>query len=94
MVQINTQARSPQEIIKLGEQIYFEKKDNLEREHNSEYAVIDVDSKEILINGDKLKAIQEAQAKFPNKLFYIVQIGNLQQTTSSINEVKTYGWPF
>lgn len=89
-----TQTRSPQEIVQLGEQIYFEKKDELEKRYNGQFAIIDVDSKDIVIDSDKLKAIQKAQKKHPEKLFYIVEIGNLKQPISSpINEIRKYAWP-
>ena len=84
---------SPDELVSVGEQIYFEKKDELEKERFGEYAVIEIDSKKIFINQDKLKAIQEAEKQFPNKLFFIVQIGNLKQPMSETRELKKYGWP-
>lgn len=86
---------SPDELVTLGEQIYFEKKDELVANHLGEWAVIEVETKEIIINADKLTAIQEAKEKFPDKLFYIVQIGNLKpQPDSEINEIRKYGWLF
>lgn len=86
---------APDELVSLGEQIYFSKKDELEKEHYGEYAVIEVESRDITINADKLTAIQEAQTKHADKLFYIVQIGNLKQSSSSeLNEVYKYGWSF
>lgn len=86
---------SPEELVSLGEQIYFSKKEKLEKTSLGKFAVIEVDSKDIIINSDKLAAIEEARAKYPNKLFYIVQIGNLkQQSTSELNEIKKYGWTF
>ncbi len=89
----SSQSRSPEEIIKLGEQIYFEKKNELERNHNGKFVVIDVDSKELEINGDKTTAIQEAEKKHPGKLFFIAQIGNLK-AQSNVNEIRSYALPF
>ncbi len=87
---------SPEELVKLGEKIYLDNKESLEKDHKGEFAVIEVDSKEVFINVDKLKAIQDAQAKYPDKLFYIVQIGNYKTSTglSEMNEVRKYGWTF
>lgn len=78
------QSRSPEEITKLGEQIYFERKEELEREHNGEYAVIDVDSKESFVNNDLMTAVNQAKEKYPDKLFFIVQIGTLQKPSINL----------
>ena len=89
----NKMNATPEELVTLGEQIYFENKDSLEKKHFGEFAVIEVESKEIITDRDKLKAIQQAQKKYPNRLFYIVQIGKLKsQFTSEMNEVRRYGW--
>lgn len=84
---------TPQELVAQGEKIYFERREELEKANYGHYAVIDVESGEIVINPDKLTAIQEAQVKHPNDLFYIVQIGNLKEHSGSeINELHKYGW--
>lgn len=87
------QSHSPDEIVTLGKQIYFENKDKLESEHAGEFAVIEVDSRDITINADKLAAIEEAKRKFPDKLFFIVEIGTLKEQ-SVVNELKGHAWPF
>ncbi len=90
-----TPSPSPEELTSIGERIYFSKKDELEEKYFGQFVVIEVDSKDIIVNPDKLTAIQQAQAKHPNKLFYIVQIGNLkQQSASELNEVRKHGWSF
>jgi len=89
----NKMNATPEELVTLGEQIYFDNKDSLEKKHFGEFAVIEVESKDIITDKDKLKAIQQAQKKYPNRLFYIVQIGKLKsQFTSEMNEVRRYGW--
>jgi len=86
---------APEELASKGEKIYFGRKDELEKTKLGQYAVIEVDSGEIFTDIDKLIAIQEAKKKYPDKLFYIVQIGNLKQSLKSeIGEVKRYGWTF
>jgi len=86
---------SPEELASRGERIYFSKKDKLEKKSFGQFAVIEVESKDIFVNPDKLMAIQQAQTQHPNKLFYIVQVGNLkQQSVSELNEVRKYGWSF
>ena len=86
---------TPDEIVEIGEKIYFEKKEELEKNNFGQFIVIDVESGETFINSDKVIAIQTAQSKFPNRLFYIVQIGNLRQPSNqTINEIRKYGWAF
>ena len=94
-IMVNQPNPSLDEIATMGEEIYFKNKEKLENEHYGEFAIIDVDSEKIFVDADKLTAIQKAQAKYPNKLFYIVQIGNLKQSSiQEINENKRYGWSF
>ena len=91
----STPSSSPEELVSTGERIYFSMKDELEKKYFGQFVVIEVDSKDIIVNSDKLTAIQQAQTKHPNKLFYIVQIGNLkQQSTFELNEIRKYGWSF
>ncbi len=87
------QTSSLEEIIRLGEQIYFDKKDELERKHNGKFVVIDVDSGDYVINEDKTTAIQEAEKKHPEKLFFIAQVGNLK-ARSNTHEASRYAMPF
>lgn len=85
----------PDELAKLGEKIYFENKESLERDNFGKFAAIEVESKDITVDADKTTAIQAAQVKHPGKLFYIVQIGNLKQSIGDeMNEVRRYGWAF
>lgn len=82
---------SPEEIIKLGENFYFQElKDKLEKEHMGEYVVICVEKKEYVVDKDQLKAINEATKKFGDKLFFIARIGNIQKQMS--NYKKKYAW--
>lgn len=85
---------SPDELVRVGEQIYFKLKDKFEQEHFGEYVVIDIDTEDYFINSDKIQAIQEAEKKYPNKLFFIAQIGNLRQPAAEARQLKKYGWPF
>lgn len=84
---------SPEEIAKLGEAFYFQElKDKLEKEHMGEYVVIDVEKKDYVVNKDKLAALEEAEKKFGEKLFSIIQIGNIQKTINYRN--SSYAWKF
>ncbi len=85
---------SPEEIAKIGENFYFQElKDKLEKEHIGEYVVIDVDKEEYVMSEDKLKALQDAREKFGDKLFCIVQVGNIQKQLSNYKNYR-YAWKF
>lgn len=81
----NTQNNlSPEEVTKQGEAYYLNNlKDTLEAEHSGDYLVLEAESKEYFIDKDLLVALNKARAKFPNKLFFIVQIGTLQKSIMS-----------
>ena len=80
---------SPEYISQRGEEIYLnELKDKLEANHMGEYAVIDIDTKKVFTNQNLLTALQEAEAEFPNKLFYIVRVGSLQK----LHKTMRYDW--
>lgn len=85
---------NPEEITKKGEEIYFnELKDKLEKNHNGDYMVLEVESKEHFVDKDLVHALETARAKFPDKLFFIVQIGSLQKSTMNYKK-ENYGWLF
>jgi hypothetical protein len=66
-------------ITKVGAEYYFhELKDELEEKEKGNYLVMEVESKEYFLDEDLLKAIEKAEKKFPDKLFFIVQVGTLQ----------------
>jgi hypothetical protein len=88
-------SNSFEEIISKGEKLYFDKQSELEKAHLNEFAVIEVESEDIVINEDKLSAVTEARKKHPNSMFYIVQIGKLKKVSNSAaNEVRKYCWAF
>lgn len=85
---------SPEEISQLGARFYFDNlKEELEKDHMGEYVVIDVVNKKYVVNADKLSAIQEAEKELGKQLFYIVQIGNLQKSSSNFKK-RTHAWQF
>lgn len=75
-------------LLETGEKIYLEKyKDTLEKNSLGLYAVIDVESKECIVNADKLKAFELAQKSFgEEKLFFVVQIGELNEPNVNFKE--------
>ncbi len=86
------QQLSLDEITKQGRKYYIEDlKDNLEKDAFGKYAVIDVEQKKYEVDSDRLTAVEKARKVFGEKLFYIVQIGALQN--SGLNFVaKKYAW--
>lgn len=94
MTMTNKQQLSLEEISKLGEKFYTEKlKEKLEKENLGQYVVIDVEQEKYYIDTDRLVALEKAMKEFGNKLFYIVQIGNVQHPSINFN-AKRYAWNF
>ncbi|MEK7622109.1 MAG: hypothetical protein AAB415_02930 [Patescibacteria group bacterium] len=90
----NKQAPSLEEISRLGEKFYTDKlKAKLEKEHMGHYAVIDVEKGKYYIDADRLIAIEKAQKVSGETLFYIVQIGSIQNPSMNFN-AKKYAWNF
>ena len=84
--------QSTQTVTKIGEKYYLENlKDKLEKTNIGDFLVLEVDSKKYFINKDLMIALSQAQKKFPNSLFFIVQIGTLQNPTMNYKK-ENYGW--
>lgn len=83
---------SLEEISKQGEKYYQESlRDTLERENMGQFAVIDVEKKDYVTDADRLAAVEKARTKFGDKLFYIIQVGNTQNSGSNF-AAKKYAW--
>ena len=90
----NKQQLSLEDISKLGEKFYTEKlKEKLEKENLGQYVVIDVEQGKYYVDSDRLVAVDKATKEFGNKLFYIVQIGNVQHPSMNFS-AKKYAWNF
>ena len=88
------QQLSLEEITKAGEKLYFDKlKEKLEKENMGQYVVIDVEQKKYHVDSDRLVAVQKARRDFGDKLFYIVQIGSIQNPSVNFTTEK-YAWNF
>lgn len=75
---------TPEEVTRLGEEYYFSTlQSKLEPSDNGKYIVLDVESKDYYIDADIMTAINEAQVKHPNSLFYIAPIGFINRPTMS-----------
>ena len=95
MFKVASKSISPEDLVKFSEKIYFDNKEQLELKSFGKFAVIDIESKQIIVDSDKTTAIQSAQSQYPGRLFYIVQIGNLQSPVGGeMNEMRRYGWSF
>ncbi|MGA2910500.1 MAG: hypothetical protein ABSE04_01725 [Candidatus Microgenomates bacterium] len=80
---------SPDELTRKGEEIYLnDLKDKLEQTNRGEYVVIEVDSGKYFIDKDVTVALEKAKTEYPQKLFFIVQIGTLQRNTLNYKQAK------
>ena len=88
------QQLSLEEISKLGEKFYTEKlKEKLEKENMGQYAVIDTEQGKYYIDADRLVAVEKARKEAGDKLFYIIQIGSIQNPGMNFS-AKKYAWNF
>ncbi|MBI5399312.1 hypothetical protein HZB07_01655 [Candidatus Saganbacteria bacterium] len=92
---INNQPLSLEEITKIGEKFYTEElKEGLERSNLGQYVVIDVETKKYDLDADRLVAVERARKSFGDKLFYIIQIGSVQNSNINFTAKKKYAWDF
>ena len=62
---------------RLGQSIYDrELKDRLEPAHDGEFVVINVTNGDFFIDADEDRAIDAAEVKYPDEVFYICRIGS------------------
>jgi hypothetical protein len=88
------QSSSLEEITNAGEKFYLNHlKEKLEKENMGHYAVIDVEQKKYHVDPDRLIAVEKARKDFGDKLFYIVQIGSIQNPSINFTTEK-YAWNF
>lgn len=74
---------NPEEIARLGEELYQkELKSKLEPKENGKYVAIEVESKEYFVKETKEEALDEAQKVFPDKIFFVRRIGELEKVSS------------
>ncbi|MBI2028830.1 hypothetical protein HYT02_00225 [Candidatus Gottesmanbacteria bacterium] len=58
-----------------GQEIYNKNKDKFEKENYGKFVAIEVDSEKYFIDDKLDKVLQQAQKKFPKKVFYTLRIG-------------------
>ncbi len=84
-----------EEVLRKGEAIYLDTlKQNLEVDHMGKYVAIDVNSQAYLLDADKSVLIKKAQEAFGKKLFYMVQVGNLEEPSINFRDRKNVAWIF
>lgn len=72
----------PEELTKIGKEIYEEIKEKLESEQNGKYVAIEIKCKEYFIGETKEEALDKAQDAFPEDVFFIRKIGELERISS------------
>lgn len=81
------------DILRTGEELYFDLfREELEKSFWGQYAVIDIDRKEYVVNQNQLAALDEAKAKFGKKLFYSIRVGNIDRPT--FDRIPQHAWIF
>lgn len=85
---------SVSQITKRGEEIYQKQlKETLEPEHHGKYVAIEPESGDYFVGDDPVQADTQAQAKHPDKVFYLKRIGyesafNSPQSAPTISTIK------
>ena len=67
--------RSPEELAKLGEEIYERIREEVEEKHKGEVILIEVESGDYFIAPTLAEAYEKASKAHPGKLFYGKRIG-------------------
>lgn len=78
-----------EEIARKGTAIYEKIKTRYEPQDSGKFLAIDVDSTDISIAETSTAAVEEARAKHPGKVFYVVKIGfSAVEVLSSLTRQK------
>ena len=73
---VDTRQLGAQEIWRRGQSIYDrDLKTRLEPGHNGEYVVINVANGDYFVDADEDRALDAAEARYPDEVFYIGRIG-------------------
>jgi len=89
----NKNILSLQEISRKGQEIYDELKEGLESKYKGKYIAIEIESKHYEIGDTPLEAIDNAEKKYPNKLFHLIRIGFPGlYTVSRTAKKEKHGW--
>jgi len=70
-------AVDPQDLARRGQAYYDEHlRDALEPEHNGEFLALDVETGDYELAATQLEALDRAEAKHPDSVFYILRVGH------------------
>lgn len=58
-----------------GDVIYEEIKERYLNEHKGEFLAINVDTKEVFLGKTNAEAVEKAEKKYPDAIFYVERIG-------------------
>src|SRR3989344_2737396 len=85
---------SPEEIIKMGEEIYEKNlKDKLEPQMAGKFVAIEVESGKDYVENTKEEALDGAKKDFPNKIFFVRRIWELERISSlRFSDPATQDW--
>jgi len=72
---------------KVAQSFYGEIKDELENTSNGKYVALDSETKQYWVGETASTALQKAKRKYPDKLFYLLQIGS--PATFSIQTLRS-----
>lgn len=77
-----TSQLSPEEVVKKGEEIYDKKlKNELEPQEVGKFVAIEIESEKYYVKDTKEEALDCAQNDFPDKLFFVRRIGELERVS-------------
>ncbi|MFW6162127.1 MAG: hypothetical protein ACODAJ_05115 [Planctomycetota bacterium] len=65
------------ELARRGQAYYDEHlRERLEPEHDGEFLALDPESGDYGLDADEMRAIEQARAKHPGRLFYVLRVGH------------------
>ena len=68
-------------IVQYGKELYYKLKPDLEKKYGlSDYISFEVQSGDYFVGKTPIQSLQKAKEKYPNKEFFLAQIGNIAGT--------------
>lgn len=85
---------SLRDILRKGEAFYFETlKEDLEKTNRGDYAIIDVEEEDYVLDKDRLSAVNKAKQKFgEGKIFYVARVGETSEPTYNTMMNRHAAW--
>lgn len=82
-----------EEFAKKSDEFYKQIKVELETKHKGEYAALDFESQKYWLGETATEALTKAKKEFPNKLFYLLQIGSPAPFSIQSMRIRPYSHP-